>query len=153
MDDPLRARTAPGVLELRYAAERGDLLFQNWVWIPPPEGDAWPRLNFYANVPAEPGGRAVFWEFGRPLAVLDPDCVGGEVAPDCIRDPLRQQILPGGGWRPAGDCLPTDWSERWLRVEIKLRDFDPFEPGKTYDPPVSILLDDFEVTFDEGCAP
>jgi hypothetical protein len=143
------------VLELRYSTNRANLGVDQWVWVPPPQGDAWPRVTFFSNIAAEPPGRPVLWNFGDTITTLDPSCLQGdpELVPNCITDPLQQALLPGTGWRLGGDCLPTDWTERWVRVRIKLIDFGGDEAPELYDPPRSVLIDDFEITFDPGCAP
>jgi hypothetical protein len=150
LNDADRARTGSGALEMRYGSNRAVLSMYQWVFVPAPRGDAWPRVTFYTNIPSEPPGKPVYWGIGNFLTNLDPSCVPGL---DCIAELREEELLPGVGWRLGGDCLPTDWTERWVKLTFGVRDYDSSSPTVIYDPPRTVLFDDFEITFDEGCAP
>jgi hypothetical protein len=144
-DSPRALPSGSGVLELSYADNKTDMTAHTWVRVPAPTADAGPILRFQANVPAEPGVD-LFWAFGR--GVDRPDCEG---EPFCPSTPLSNTILAGGGWRDVpGVCLPPEWAGRWFRVRLALRPSEE-QPLELYDPPRSILFDNFEVDTDPQC--
>ena len=101
-------------------------------------------LVFHADVPSDPGVRLRWAFFGG----IPPDfeCADEEL---CVRRP-NDALIPGGGWRRYDEiCLPPEWAERWFRVRFAVRPSDG--PLEVFDPPRSILFDDFEVTTDPKC--
>jgi hypothetical protein len=144
LDDPGRAHPpGAGVLELRYARNDVFVEAQTWVWVPPSEGDRGPQLVFYSNVPTDPG-MLVFWSLGS-VTGIDFECE----EEFCPPTPLSNGLPRGGGWQRNAICLPAEWEERWYRVRIVVR--PPEEPLEFFDPPRTVLLDDFSVTTDEVC--
>ena len=148
--DPVRVRTPDsGSLAMTYVDNQARVDFHTWVWIPPSEGDQFPALSFFSDVPADPGA-SVFWSFSG----------GTGPGPDCIPDgpnscppiQLSRSLPMGGGWQPnLPVCLPDEWSERWFRFRVAVRPSDA--PLEVFEEPKSVLLDDFEVVLDPGCAP
>jgi hypothetical protein len=144
INDPARAHPpGSGLLELRYARNDARLEAQHYVWIPPSEENRGPQLVFHSNVPASPG-LGVFWTFGTRITA-NLDCVDEF----CPAIPLSEELPAGGGWRRNAVCLPAEWAERWVRVRVAIRPSE--EPLELFDPPRTVLLDDFEVTTDESC--
>ncbi|MGB8331682.1 MAG: hypothetical protein WCE62_16260 [Polyangiales bacterium] len=145
IDDPNRARPpGRGALEVSYASSQAFIDVETWVWVPPPDERGRPMLTFYADVPGDPGVE-LRWAF---FGALSPnfECVEGE---SCVKQP-NAALLPGGGWRRYDEiCLPPEWAERWFQVRLAIR---PSEgPLEIFDPPRSVLFDDFEVTTDPRC--
>lgn len=147
VNDSVRAHPpGAGLLELRYASNRARLEAQTSVWVPPSQENRGPQLVFHSNVPAEPG-LSVFWALGDVLTSVEPECNDG----GCPSLPLRQELPAGLGWQRNTVCLPAAWAERWYRFRVAIRPSD--EPFEAFDPARAVLLDDFEVTTDEACAP
>lgn len=145
LNDPARAHPpGAGLLELSYASNALRLEAQTWVWVPPSEENRGPQLVFYSDVPTDPGAN-VFWAFGTAGAIQDLECVGDF----CSAVSLSEELPSGLDWRRNAVCLPAEWAERWYRFRVAIRPSeDPFE---AYDPPRTVLLDDFEVTTDPSC--
>ncbi len=133
-----------GLLEVSYASTDSRLEAQTWVWVPPSEENRGPQLVFYSNVPADPGA-SVFWAFGSAGAIQDLVCVD-EFCPSV---PLTAELPTGLGWRRNALCLPPEWTDRWYRFRVAIRPSNG--PYEAFDPPRTVLLDDFEVTTDESC--
>jgi len=145
VDDPERARPpGPGVLELRYASNQSRLTARTLVWIPKPEENRGPQLVFHSNVPQDPG-LGVFWTFGVYPNVI-PECTNEDF---CQAGWLNQELPQGGGWRRNAVCLPPTWAERWFLVRFAVRPSD--DPYETFEPPRTVLLDDFSLGLDEAC--
>ena len=145
INDPGRAHPpGAGALELRYTNNRARMEAQSWVWVPRSEGDRGPQLTFYANAPVDPG-LSVLWALGSSTGNVE--CVDEF----CPTTPLSQSLPLGGGWQPVRVCLPAEWAERWFRFRVAIRPSE--DPLEVFPTPRSILLDDFEVTLDEGCPP
>ncbi|MBW1754938.1 MAG: hypothetical protein JRJ80_02080 [Deltaproteobacteria bacterium] len=145
LNDPARAHPpGAGLLELSYASNASRLEAQTWVWVPPSEENRGPQLVFYSNVPASPGAN-VFWAFGTAGAIQDLECVDEF----CSGVSLTEELPPGLGWRRNAVCLPAEWAERWYRFRVAIRPSD--DPFEAFDPPRTVLLDDFEVRSDESC--
>jgi len=143
-DSPLAQPPGSGVLELSYVDNKTELTAETWVRVPTPATEEGPILRFEANVPAEPGVD-LFWALGK--GVDRPDCSGEPFCPDT---PLSNAISLGGGWRDVpGVCLPAEWAGRWFRVRLALRPSDG--PLEVFDPPRSVLFDNFEVDTDPQC--
>jgi hypothetical protein len=133
-----------GVLEMRYTNNKARLTAETWVRVPAPTADAGPSLRFQSYAPADPGVE-LFWALGS--ATERPNCVG---EPICSATPLSNTIAAGGGWRDVeGVCLPAEWAGRWFRVRLAVRPSD--EALEVFDPPRSVLFDNFEVDVDPGC--
>lgn len=145
IDDPNRARPpGRGALEVSYTNNQASIDAETWVWVPPPDEGGNPMLVFYADVPSDPGVKVRWALFGS----LSPnfECVEGEL---CTRQP-NAALLEGGGWRRYDEiCLPPEWAERWFQVRLAVRPSDG--PLEVFDPPRSVLFDDFEVTTDPRC--
>lgn len=145
IDDAERARPpGSGALEIAYTDNHARVDFEHWVWIPPSDGDRFPVLRFHSKVAQSPGP-SVFWALGSGTG--PGECIGDF----CPPIPLSQSLPLGGDWQPNDVCLPAEWSERWFRFRIAVRPSD--DPLEVFEAPRSVLLDDFEVTLDEGCLP
>jgi len=120
-----------GALELSYWNEEAVMWFETWVFVPESDGDAGPAFAFWSNVPAmnEKPIRSVV---GRAAA-----------------SPADLQV--GGGWIRNEVCLPPQWSGRWFRVQWRLGDIPPIGTA-SIDPPMSIYIDDLELTTRSACA-
>ncbi|RLB37732.1 MAG: hypothetical protein DRH30_12705 [Deltaproteobacteria bacterium] len=145
IDDPNRARPpGGGALEVSYASSHAFIDMQTWVWVPPPDEGGNPMLAFHADIPSDPGVK-LRWAFFEHLSATF-ECIDGEL---CVRQP-NAALTPGGGWRRYDEiCLPPEWAERWFQVRLAVRPSDG--PLEVFDPPRSILFDDFEVTTDPRC--
>jgi hypothetical protein len=147
VNDPGRAHPpGAGLLELRYAANDAWVQALNWVWIPPAEENRGPQLVFHSNVPANPGV-PVFWVLGIAASVQDVQCED-EFCPAVT---LREELPTGLDWRRNTVCLPPAWTERWYRFRVAIQPTE--DPLEVFDPPRTVLLDDFEVRLDEACEP
>ena len=124
-----------GAVALSYASSRAILTFHNWVWVPQSSGTAGPQLVFYSNLPREP--------------VVQ---VAGILSRNSIARP-EDNLAGGVGWERNEYCLPSGWSDRWLRfrVEVQNRDSEP-PPTQVFDPPKQVLLDDFQLTTSAACS-
>jgi hypothetical protein len=129
LDEPELASTGSGVLTLSYGSNQALVAIGTRLWAPPSEGGRGPRAVFYSNVPLDAPGTAR-WVLGFAGAV-------------------RDELLPGGGWRRNEVCLPPEWAERWFRLGVSINNYD--EPLVTFAEPTTILLDDFSVGTDESC--
>lgn len=124
-----------GAVALSYASSRAVVTFHNWVWVPKSSGAAGPQLVFYSNLPREP--------------MLQ---VAGVLSRNSIDRP-EDNLSGGVGWERNEYCLPSGWSDRWLRfrVEVRNRDSEP-PPTQVFDPPKQVLLDDFQLTTSAACS-
>lgn len=142
-DAPEAVPLGSGVLEVRYTNSQARLEAQTWVRVPTPTSDEGPILRFQSNAPADPGVE-LFWALGSALP--PPDC---ESLPDCRLQQLSNGLELGGGWRPVPVCLPPEWAGRWFRVRLAVRPSDG--PLEVFDPPRSVLFDNFELDTDPEC--
>ena len=147
INDPNRAHPpGSGVLEVSYTTNQTRIDAQNWVWVPRPDEGGNPLLVFHANIPSDPGVE-LRWALFSGISV-DFECPNEEL---CTRQrSLNAGLLPGGGWTRYDEiCLPPEWAERWVQVRLAIRPSDG--PLEIFDPPRSVLFDDFEVTTDPSC--
>jgi len=146
IDDPNRARPpGGGALEVSYTSSQAEVDFHTWVWVPSPDERGYPLLTFYANVPNDPGVRLRWAFFGSISATFQCDDMEG-----CPTTPINAALREGGDWTRYDDiCLPPEWAERWLEFRLTVRPSDG--PLEIFDPPRSVLFDDFEVTTDPKC--
>jgi hypothetical protein len=123
-----------GAVALSYASSSAIVTFHNWVWVPQSSGTAGPQLVFYSNLPREPVVQ-VAGILSRNSILRPEDNLNGEV-----------------DWERNEYCLPSGWSDRWLRfrVEVRIRS-SPRPPLQVFDPPKQVLLDDFQLTTSAGC--
>ena len=150
VNDPVRAHppAGAGLLELRYGDNDAWVQAEHWVWIPPAEADRGPQLVFHSNVLADPGG-PVFWVLGIAANVQDVQSVLECQDEFCPAVQLREELPRGLDWRRNTACLPPEWTERWYRFRVAILPSE--DPLEIFDPPRTVLLDDFEVRLDEAC--
>jgi hypothetical protein len=143
-DAPEALPPGSGVLEIRYTNSQARLEAQTWVRVPAPTADEGPILRFQSNAPANPGVE-LFWALGsaidRPVCADLPGCV--------VLSPLSNGLDLGGGWRDVPVCLPPEWAGRWFRVRLAVRPSDG--PLEVFEPPRSVLFDNFELDTDPEC--
>lgn len=135
VSDEGRAHSGAGFLEITYSTTETYVLFETWVFVPPPEGDNGPVLTFHSFVEGSELGEPevpVRWFVGR------------------VRE--REGDLRRLGMWDLNDkkaCLPPEWAGRWYRFQVWVANFGPPPPLYVFEEPKTVRLDDFAV----GTAP
>ncbi len=129
-DDAELARTGRGVLEMTYTANDQLLRFETWLLVPESFENRGPQLVFFSKVPAD-----------APMVVSS--FLGKSTRP-------TDELLPGDLWRSNEVCLPPEWAGRWFRFQLRIGP-SRFEPFTTFDPPMRVFVDDFELRTSEAC--